>query len=436
MSELKQNEDHDEMVSLPKVLLINVQSLSLENATGHTLRNLFESWPNDILMQICLDINVNNRRKEHIKTINIELTWIPFEKAFRKIYKIFTGNEQSQIQVKTGINAAIRDVSISGKLHDAIRGLLDISPVFLPSDVLSKIISFNPDVVYTMGASIRALRLSNKLAERFKIPISLHLMDNWPETKYTSSILLKPIRRLMFHELNKLHSRSGAGIAISPKMAEYYEKRQGVKYYNAMNCVDYISQKLFRNEDGCVRFLYAGGLHLNRWKSLAVVAGCLAEMRNEGHSAELVVHIPDVDKHNFGELLIKHGVIIKPFVPANEIEKLLAGADVLLLLESFDRNVIQFTLYSMSTKVPEYMSAGRPILSYAPKMLASSEYIIKTQSGIVVETENELKQAIKTVIMDKAERIKMAKNGVETAKKYHTKKMVAETMIKVLTTKK
>jgi hypothetical protein len=57
---------------------------------------------------------------------------------------------------------------------------------------------------------------------------------------------------------------------------------------------------------------------------------------------------------------------------------------VLVHVEAFDNTSRAYTRLSVSTKIPQYMAAGRPILCYGPAEVASCRYVEATRSGVVV----------------------------------------------------
>ena len=57
------------------------------------------------------------------------------------------------------------------------------------------------------------------------------------------------------------------------------------------------------------------------------------------------------------------------------VEKPKQKADILLHVESFDKKAIASTKYSFSTKIPEYLSAGKCVFAVGPSNVASIKYL-------------------------------------------------------------
>src|SRR3546814_7688640 len=67
---------------------------------------------------------------------------------------------------------------------------------------------------------------------------------------------------------------------------------------------------------------------------------------------------------------------------------LVTGVQTCALPISFVDHYSKYARLSISTKVPQYLSVGRPILAYGPKSLASISYIKETGAGVVVDRKS------------------------------------------------
>ena len=123
--------------------------------------------------------------------------------------------------------------------------------------------------------------------------------------------------------------------------------------------------------------VYAGGLHYNRWKVLAQIACILAEINN---SNQKKCFLKIYSAQNISEDIVKKLIVdgASEFcgsVSASPIADIYANADILLHVESFDKKAIASTKYSFSTKIPEYLSAGKCVMAVGPAEVASVRYL-------------------------------------------------------------
>jgi glycosyltransferase involved in cell wall biosynthesis len=91
------------------------------------------------------------------------------------------------------------------------------------------------------------------------------------------------------------------------------------------------------------------------------------------------------------------GLLLLPFQPADDFQKALAAADVLLA-------VLEPTAakYSVPSKVLAYMTAGRPILAAIPADNLAARTISAASAGLTVDPENpsELRRLARSLIED------------------------------------
>jgi hypothetical protein len=72
-----------------------------------------------------------------------------------------------------------------------------------------------------------------------------------------------------------------------------------------------------------------------------------------------------------------------------EVRDLQLDANVLVHVESFDEASQLITRLSLSTKIPQYLMAGRCVLAFGPAQAASIRYIADSGAGIAVSTDEE-----------------------------------------------
>jgi glycosyltransferase involved in cell wall biosynthesis len=112
----------------------------------------------------------------------------------------------------------------------------------------------------------------------------------------------------------------------------------------------------------------------------------------------------------------------------------LRRANVLVHVESFGSAERQYTRLSVSTKIPQYMSAGRPILAYGPGDVASCQYVQDSSSGVVVgrQDRQDLTDALRRLCADADLRARLGRQGWLTAIDKHNAETVRERFRAVL----
>ena len=95
----------------------------------------------------------------------------------------------------------------------------------------------------------------------------------------------------------------------------------------------------------------------------------------------------------------------------------LARADILLHVESFEEKEKNYFRLSMSTKIPEYLSVGRPVLVVGPDDIGSVEYIRQNHVGYAVNRMEECPDLFAKLNREELQRI--GKQALSVAKNSH-----------------
>lgn len=230
-----------------------------------------------------------------------------------------------------------------------------------------------------------------------------------------------------------MSKRVPVAFAIGEAMAKEYELLFHKRFESFMNPVSVPSKfpdiQSRSSDNGLVRFVYIGGLHLSRWQNLTKIAKTISTLKSKGLSANLTVFAPAYDIAQFGHLLASEpslhiGGSLKP----EDIPHVLWEADVAVHVESFNPRDIVYTRLSVSTKIPQYMAAGRPILAFGPASVASCCYIDNCEGGIVVGHADgkALEKAICLLALDEKHRKRLGWLGWKTAQKNHLLETIQE----------
>jgi hypothetical protein len=405
----------------PKVLIISSVGLNSKTATGITLKNLFLGWPKENIYQIYDDNSEPDASLcgsyMRFGSSDIPIVHI-FKKAIQNLSIFKSKNEVKKRPAETVTNSTTVTIGLMGSLGD-------IAPFDLPRSIVDWVTEFKPDVIYSVLGSNRMMSLVLKLNNLCSAPIVPHFMDDWPSTIYSCSWKFAIHRKILNSKIRDVLDKSPFRMAICVDMANEYTHRYGGAFLAFMNCVEISEQAPLFNESNTkiVRFGFVGGLHLNRWKSLRTVVETIQKSKDRGHPVTVDILAPEKD-------LIRYSSIFKCFsvigemktIKASEVKKKINDYDVLLHVESFLDDDSLFTRLSVSTKIPQYMAASRPILAYGPGTLSSIRYVERTGSGLVVSEEQDrhnLDTVISQLILSPSLRSEVGQQGFLTAQKYH-----------------
>lgn len=424
------------MAKFPKVLIISIDPFNRSNGTGITLSNLFDGWDKNSLAQIYMsDIVPTNNICEMYYKLEPQVAF--YDYWFRKLLSPFNKSQKEISISPAAITLNASNKSFKNKIHLNFRAIADFSPLFLPLELFTWIERFNPDLIYCALGSARMINLTNEIASRVGKPIVPHFMDDWISTIYTQNELGGLARKMVIREFNKILFNSNGGLCISEQMAVEYNKRYKLPFSPFVNCVDdslFCLPVTIKNEE--FTMIYVGGLHLNRWQSIIDISQAVEQLKMMGNNIVLKIYCPLNDislyKKHFSDF---PSTKFEGSLTSDQVPDVLRTASMLVHIESFEKNYVEYTKFSLSTKIPQYMAAGKPILGYGPSLLASIKHILKANAGKVVSKRdiNDLVNIIYESVQNKEGLLQHAINGFNYAKQYHSKSHNAEQLKSILT---
>ncbi len=399
-----------EFKKIPNILIIDTGYLSADNATGITLRSIWQDWPEDKIMCICVNPNQAIEKKTRYSNcihiinrqyiIGAQISWC--------LKRKFTGL-QSDPSINS--NSLSNNKTRWGSVVELAKALVDSLPIVLDKETKNIISEFKPDVIYTLGGSIRVLSYALDVSEFCNRKILVHFMDGYLDVQYKVYKITYIFNYLLKKYLKKCLLRSSAILCISEKMATEYRTFFNLPTYTLMNCAcDENGHEYMKQEP--LTFVYAGGLHLGRWDTIDKLCKAVSHINREKIRVVFNLYIPLTEVKNKKELAISYiGVNVFEAKAHEEILKIYKSADALVFVESFEERIRKFTRLSFSTKLPEYMAARKPIVCYAPDELATSQYIRVHKIGICIGDNDDPGNCIEKGLFNYESRMTMANNA-------------------------
>lgn len=361
----------------PKVLVIG---LSFETSTGSgiTLTNQFKGWDPSKLAaaaeNICID--------ESICKNNYTLGYAENKRRF-PFNLIQKKNISGQLTSEKVNSAPPQIQSNESFLKKAYLKLLQLAGLYYYSRNLkispsfkAWVIDFQPDYIYTTANEPEVIRLVKEVQAITGSKIITHIWDDLIKNYFNQPGLFYQYRKNYNNKaLLDLLNKSTLCLSISSAMGAEYYKRYGKKFKTFHNCLDFGANQYPSKENykinGPFTILYAGRVGVGISDCLIDV--CKAIEQLEVNKFEL--HIQTTSTHIIlDKLKVYSFVKVRPVVSYDEIKRILASADLLLLPYNFDKHSVELLRLSMPTKIPEYMISGTPILLYADEKMFITQF--------------------------------------------------------------
>jgi len=417
-----------------RVLILSHNALSDTQNNGKTLTSFFAAWPREKLAQLYLSID---RPSFTICDRFFQCT------DMRMLRSLLTGGPAGG--VVPGPEQAREETSAQGgrfakriwpalqwalgrrcPLPEYGRDLLWRSGRWRSPALLEWLDGFAPEAVFFQGSNYPfAYDIALWICARYGIKLLIQLTDDYT---YVPHPLLPMAWVFHFRYLKRFKAglaRAQAVYAISPAMRDEYARRFGCDYIRvAANCVALspVTPEP-QNESAPLRLIYAGSTHTGRWRVLREIGRCLAVLRGQGLYAALEIYTPrPLPPRLRGKLTIERALSVKGSLTPGQLAQTMREANALVMVESFARQARKVTRLSLSTKIPEYMAAGRCILAVGPGDVSSMAYLRAHGAAIVADQPGRaaLLDALRG-LFDPACRAACAQNGLRVAQAAHQK---------------
>ena len=255
--------------------------------------------------------------------------------------------------------------------------------------------SFQPDLFFLpYSNTFYTNRIALYIKEHYDVPLVVEMaMDHYSLNRVSYNPLFWIDRFSKRRIIRKLADKSEMFYAISKKLKEEIENDLGVpckvlyKTPDKTRMVSLYTQAKV-NE---VRFLFTGNIYANRWRSLALLA---SELKREQFGHLDIYTASPITKAIDKALNVDGFSSIHSPVSQEKVIKLQNAADVLVHVEAFDRYNKSLVRCAISTKIMDYLSAGRCILAIGPSDISSVEYLSDNGLAIIANSKQDLSKQV------------------------------------------
>ncbi len=249
---------------------------------------------------------------------------------------------------------------------------------------------FRPEVIFAAPLSYRMLRLARTLAARYRVPVVLLNMDDWmSEQAAVWGPLGAYIRTSIAAETRAIAPRIALALSNSERLADELTRRYAIRHETANNaCYDLLRGGSYTPPPGRPRgaavIAYAGALNWHlQGETLVLFSRAVAELATQ-RPVELHIFTPPEFAPIASEIAIPGKVIYRGFCPKDELVGHYLKSDFLVATTTFDeRNILLFK-HSLATKLSDYLSAGRPVISLGHPQWAVHDYVEKHDAGMAI----------------------------------------------------
>lgn len=368
----------------PRTLIVSGNALSTQRNNGKMVASFFQDYPSQALAQVYIWPEYPNSSicETYYRITDMEMlcSWFGKEPG-----QTVESRPVQQDQQMAGIFK--KNVKNAPVLRLA-RDVMWMKPSWKTDRFLRWADDFSPEIIFFLGINSPALyRMAKFLSARFGAPVIVYIADDYFLPRFSLSPSFHIRRRWLERSMRRLlHREKTALLTINRYMGETYERFFGKSSLQISHAVPVAPLPEERERSGGPLLVsYVGNLGNNRASTLRRLCKFLAAYpHREDFRFQLFTQEPFSAREEAKWTLppyVEHCGALDP----KGVQVQLAKSDVLLHVESFYYQNRRDCLLSLSTKLMEYMAAGKPILLIAPPEIGSTRFLKET-NNIVVDT--------------------------------------------------
>ncbi len=373
-----------------KVLLVSRNAW--DNKAGNTLSNFFQEFKPEQLAQVyCRDELPDN-----------ELCKNYFCISEKKLVKSFFNKQNAGAVVTTkeiAENAELQQAANTGKkfynvfrhyrftLLLWLRELIWLLGKWKRKELDDFIRDLNPDVIYTDAYdTFYTYRVLNYVRKVANVPyVMFHCDDQLTYRKFSLSPLFWVNRYLLRQHVKKAIKHAAINYCIIDEQLRVYNRIVPANYKILNKCADFSREHKASDVHKPIRIVYAGNLHVGRWKTLQKLAKAIKVINTEEEKIKLDIYTgKSVSVNKLNKISIYPSITILDFVPYNQLLEIQKEADILLHVESFNIKERLITYLSFSTKIVDFFELGKCILAIGWKESAPIRYLNDKDAAVTI----------------------------------------------------
>lgn len=302
--------------------------------------------------------------------------------------------------------------------------------------LISWLDSYSPTAIFFVGGDcLFAYDICKYIAKRYNAKTSLYITDDYIMPRTKDSLVGKLRKRKIKKRIRKCLGYAQSFFTVSDMMRREYKDVFGRDSSVIVNLSGSLRAPAPKKDDGTYTLMYAGSLYYGRDGVLGKLSGAISEY-NKTHEkkARLDVYTnsePDEDTRK--KFIVEGASRYCGSLDRDGLARELNASDVLVFAESFEKGFMEKTKYSLSTKVPEYLSVGKPILAIGPQGIGSMDYL--SDVAVCVDDTDELSSRLTELLESETMQAEVAERCERKYLNNHSKEKIQQEFLrKVLET--
>jgi hypothetical protein len=331
----------------PRVLLLTPEAFNKVTGAGVTFSNLFVGWPKDAIAVIHRDLVPATEEicAQYYHLTEREVYWWGWLRHIAKLNQNRLSQKDLTAQQKGGWLESFLKWIKTLIFGDGVPEQIHLTP-----ELETWIKEFSPTILYTVMGSNAMMELAECLRVRFRLPVVIHIMDDWVSVLYRGGLLSSLQRKKKERLFRHMMEVATARFVICDEMAETYCQRYGQIFETFQNTIDMNAWQQFGKNNfvvgSPVRITYIGSIFSNaQLTSLCDICNAVLELNDEGFPITFEIYSPRHLAEQYREQLVVGKAISLYDTISDDISffSILQAVDILVLPVNFDRTPLNLS---------------------------------------------------------------------------------------------
>lgn len=335
------------------------------------------------------------------------------------------------------INTLYKIGSKDSPLKYILRGILWRKKYWNTNKLNMWLDEFSPECVFLAFSDDYFIpRIALYISKKYNIPIMSCIGDDYYfNDRKSISPFYHYYRRTYKKLINAVFKRYGSAIYIGNKIRDQYNNEFGLEGETVYLTSDIIRHPFRRINTKNPKIVYCGNVRLGRNNSLVDIGKALQKINK---SYYIDVYSTEQNKEFLKKMKSCVGIRFHGAISYSEVMRVTAESDISIIVEGFERENINKTRYSLSTKAADAIASGGNIFVYGAIECGVIEYMKNAGCAEVCVQRECLEQQLREFIGNPQYQKQLYDQAIRVDEEDHNKeknRLLAESMIEKLVEK-
>lgn len=409
-----------------RLLIISNNVLSTTKNNGKTILSYFDRLPKDQVYQLYFSSempSIDGYRYFQLSDSDVLHGWLSPAKRGRAVEAV-PADEATAPAAPAGAEVPKKTV------FRIAREFLWLGH-WKSAQLLSWLDAVQPTAVFFVGGDCGfAYNICRFITKRYAPRLTLYITDDYVIPYAEDPLLVRLRKHMLRKKIKACLCDASCFYTVSSPMQQEYEKLFGRPSELAVNLPDSLKQETATADNGQLTLLYAGSLYYGRADVLGEVTRALQTYNETSPGKKAVLHVYTNEAPSDQiRAIIENGGAGKccGSLDKEGLTVALNAADILVFAESFDAEQIRKTRFSLSTKIPEYLSVGKPILAIGPRGIGSMDHI--ADAAFCINRPEDVSQKVCQLLSSAQLQKDLAQTGLRKYETHHNKSNLQQHII-------